>query len=154
MTLYVVAFSFAIYNDIFPLNILLISGFFIVFIVLFITFLLNSRLRIWLKRVLLLFTILIMILEVIFLQYGSNTIEFIKNINDNGKRIDEYGIYVLKSSKYNSLKDLSEKSFGYLAAEDENKIGQVLDKMDKEIDFSYHKVDEQNELLSKFKNGT
>ena len=77
-----------------------------------------------------------------------------KYINDNGKRIDEYGIYVLKSSKYNSLKDLSEKSFGYLAAEDENKIGQVLDKMDKEIDFSYHKVDEQNELLSKFKNGT
>ena len=154
IVLTVVAFSFAIYNDIFPLNILLISGFFIVFIVLFITFLLNSRLRIWLKRVLLLFTILIMILEVIFLQYGANTIEFIKNINDNGKRIDEYGIYVLKSSKYNSLKDLSEKSFGYLAAEDENKIGQVLDKMDKEIDFSYHKVDEQNELLSKFKNGT
>ena len=89
IVLTVVAFSFAIYNDIFPLNILLISGFFIVFIVLFITFLLNSRLRIWLKRVLLLFTILIMILEVIFLQYGANTIEFIKNINDNGKRIDE-----------------------------------------------------------------
>lgn len=154
IVLTVVAFSFAIYNDIFPLNILLISGFFIVFIVLFTTFLLNSRLRIWLKRVLLLFTVLIMILEVIFLQYGANTIEFIKNINDNGKRIDEYGIYVLKSSKYNSLNDLNDKSFGYLAVEDENKISQVLDKIDKEIDFSYHKVNEQNELLSKFKNGT
>ncbi len=154
IVLTVVAFSFAIYNDIFPLNILLFSGFFIILIVLFITVLLNSRLRIWLKRLLLVFTLLIMLLEIIFLQYGANTLEFIKSINDNGKRIDEYGVYVLKSSKYNDLKDLNEESFGYLSTEDESKMTQVFEKIDSQIDFSYHKDNEQDEMLSKFQKGT
>ena len=150
----VISFSFAVYNDIFPLNILLFSGFFIVIIVLVITMLLNSRLRVWLKRCLLLIVIIIMVLETIFLQYGSNTLEFIKNINDNGKRIDEYGIYVLKTSSYSDLNSLNDTSFGYLTSEDENKIKQVINSIDEKIDFSYHKEDEQSDLLAKLNNKT
>lgn len=154
IVLTVITFSFAIYNDIFPLNVLLISGFFVVLIVFFIIVLLNSKLRICLKRILLILTILIMVIEVIFLQYGSSTLDFIKSITDNGKRIDEYGIYVLKTSKYSKLEDLNDKAFGYLEIEDEQKIAQVIENIDKQIDFSYHTESLQDDLLKKLSDNT
>lgn len=150
----VITFSFAVYNDIFPMNMLFIGGGVALVIIFILTFLFNSRLRIWLKRILLLVSVLIVVLEIIFLIYGANTLEFIKSITDNGKRIDEYGVYVLKSSKYSNLNDLNDTSFGYLASEDENKIKQVLDSIDKKIDFSYHKEDEQDNLIDKLMNET
>mgnify|MGYP004660334421 FL=1 len=135
----VISFSFAIYNDIFPLPLILIGGLFLVVVVFLITIILNNnRLRLWIKRLFLVLTILIIALESIFLVYGANTLEFIKSITDNGKRIDEYGVYVL-NSKYSKLEDLDDKKFGYLSSEEDEKINQVIKKIDEKIDFSYHK---------------
>ena len=150
----VISFSFAIYNDIFPLPLILIGGLFLVVVVFFITIILNNnRLRLWIKRLFLVLTILIIALESIFLVYGANTLEFIKSITDNGKRIDEYGVYVL-NSKYSKLEDLDDKKFGYLSSEEDEKINQVIKKIDEKIDFSYHKEDELNEMLNNLENNS
>lgn len=146
----VITFSFAIYNDILPLNILFIYFILVVCLI----FLFNSRLRLFLKRILLVITMLLIFIEVIVLIYGTNTLDFIKNITDNGKRIDEYGIYVLKNTEYSKLADLNDLSFGYLSSEEEKKMSVLIEKIDQKIDFSYHKEEEQDTLFDKLKIGT
>lgn len=105
---------------------------------------LNSKLRIWCKNFISIIVILLIILEISFNIYGDNTLEFLKNIVDDGTRTNTYNIYVLNNSSYSSLNDLNSKELAYLNDEDSTNM---LNSINKSINIINIPKDNINNLI-------
>lgn len=64
--------------------------------------------------------IFVIVLSLIGINYGSNTLKFLNNsFNNNNIEVTGYNIIVLKESDYDKLDDLTDKSMGYLSTDPE-----------------------------------
>ncbi len=64
--------------------------------------------------------IFVIILSLIGISYGKDTLKFLNNsFNNNNIEISGYNIIVLKESDYDKLDDLADKSMGYLSTDPE-----------------------------------
>ncbi len=60
--------------------------------------------------------VLASIISIIGINYGTDTLRFLnKAFNNNGLEVTGYNVIVLKSSDYNKIDDLNEKTVGYLS---------------------------------------
>ena len=131
----VIALGVVIYNEIFSiafmLPIILVS-----IVVLFgISFILNkTRLRKWIKNIFSVIGLLIILIDILMIFFGTSTLKFLSSITDTGYRVETYGIYVLKDSKIKDLDDVKYKSISYLDMMDDTNVLKVIDKLDNKKD--------------------
>jgi LCP family protein required for cell wall assembly len=142
-----------IVNDILPINYVIylcILSFIVVFII---SFILNRRkLRNWIKNIFSIISILIMIIELLFLFYGSSTLKFLSNVTDTGYRVESFGIYVLKTSNISNIKDLDGKDVYYLDHDDDTSIREAVSKLEKKVSVDIDYKDDIEELLVSLNN--
>lgn len=131
------------YFSLFYDAIILVISLFVLFI--FIRWLNSRKLRGFFKFILCLLSLIIIILEIIFLNYGNRTILFLQSLKDDGTRVTTYGIYVLSDSNYESMSDLSNKTIDYM--EDES-VYKALDNIKDEISITSDKVSDIDDLLN------
>lgn len=131
------------YFSLFYDAIILVISLFILYI--FVRGLNSKKLRGFLKFILGLLSLIIIILEIIFLNYGTRTILFLQSLRDDGTRITTYGIYVRSDSSYESLSDLENKTINYM--EDES-VYKALDSIKDEVSIKSDKVSDIDDLLT------
>ncbi len=107
----------------------------------------KRRTSIWVKIMLCLFSVVLSVIEIFIMTYGSKTEEFIFRIIDDGKRVTTYNVYVLKDSGYKNLKDLNNKTITYLNSDDDTEIREALGKVESEIEIRDDYLDSLDELL-------
>ncbi len=137
--------------DVLPIKYFSILSIVIILINIFVTYCLLGRG--WKKR---LFGTIFAILEIMCFIYvifnASNTISFLKTIGGNDYNTENYSVIVLKSSNYNHLKDLNEKTVGVITGDDEG-ITKAREKAQKKVDIKYKEYDDLNDLDNDFLNG-
>ena len=108
-----------IYNELFSLKFMIPLGIFTFLIVYVIVFILNKRLlKKWVKNIFSFFAILIILLDIIMMFFGTKTLKFLSSITDTGYRVETYGVYVLKDSSIKDISSLDEKDIGILEVKD------------------------------------
>ena len=116
-------------------------------VVILFTLLLNSRLRCWVKNVFVFLSFVIMIVEVLFLIYGTSLLKFANTITDTGLRVETYGVYVKSDSRYSKVEDLMDKSLTYYYVPNDTETKEALDKVDEKIDYTLDSQDSIEDLL-------
>ncbi len=104
--------------DMLPMKIymILICGF-ILFDILSVVGLLTKKF--FLNIIAIILSIILIIVSILGIIHGTKIINFMNNaFNNNGIEVTAYNIVVLKSSEYNELKDLEEKTLGYNVIDD------------------------------------
>lgn len=77
-------------------------------------------------------SLIIIILSIIGIKYGDNAINLLnKAFGNNNLEITGYGVIVLKNSNYNEIKDLNNKTMGYLSIN--NETNDYLNKVEEKI---------------------
>ncbi len=145
----IVTFGVLIYNETFTIfyMIPIIGGSAILLFI--ITFILNkNRLRAWIKNIFSFFAFLIILIEILILIFGTKTLKFLSSITDTGYRVDSYGVYVLNESDYKKLSDLEDKTLMYLVHDDEDKVKEALDKLEKKAKVNEEKGDSLENLIT------
>ena len=102
---------------------------------LLIKLILNKRIKKWIRNIASILALFISIFYIIVGLYFYGTMDFLSDIFDNGIRTDTYSIYVLKSSKYNKVKDLENKIIGVTEI-NEDVILKAIDKIASKIGFN------------------
>ena len=145
----VITFGTVIYNQVFSIlntTIMIIVG---VLVISVITFILNiNKLRMWIKNLFSIFSILIIIFDLLMIFFGTTTLKFLSNITDTGYRVETYGIYVLKKSDIKDIDDLDNKELNYLDSLGNDSVLKALEKLEKEIEVDENSVDNIDDLLS------
>lgn len=150
----IVTLGTVIFNELLPISYLIPIIIGLMIIIYTISFILNkNKLRPWIKNIFSSVAILLIILEVFILFFGTKTLKFLSNLADTGYRVETYGVYVLDSSSYKKIKDLNDKTIMYLGSDDLDNVNEVLDKIRKEIDIKVDHRDMLGELLSTLDEG-
>lgn len=143
-----------IINDIFSIGYLIPIVLVVLLVVFVNSFLLNkNHLRNWVKNIFSFFSILIIILDLLMIFFGTSTLRFLSNITDTGYRVETFGVYVLKSSNYNNIKDLKKKSIKYLDHEDDTSIREAIGKIRKKVDIDVDYDDNVEKLINSLVSG-
>ena len=139
----VVAVSFIIYFEILPLTFLslfiIISG----IIVILLIKLMNSKLKKWIRSLIVLLSTLFIIIFLFVSIYSFGTLNMFNDIFDLGYRTDNYSVYVLNKSEYESIKELEDKKIGLTNEEAE----EVEKKLSKEIEFYLLEYDTSIDMI-------
>ncbi len=143
-----------IYNDILPLGYLIPIVLVVVLIIFLISYILNKKhLRNWVKNIFSFIGILIITVDLLMMFFGTSTLRFLSNITDTGYRVETFGVYVLKTSKYDNIKDLDHKSIKYLDHEDDTSIREAVSKVRKKIDIDVDYDENIENLLNSLVDG-
>ena len=90
------------------------------------------------------------ILSIVGIKYGSNTISYLnKGFNNNNLEVSKYNVVVLKDSSYKKLKDLDDLKIGYLKVNTDGR--DYLDVIRKKVKANYSSYD-INKLYTGFIN--
>lgn len=144
-----------IFKELLPISYLIPIIIGLMIIIYVISFILNKeKLKAWIKNIFSASALLIIILEVSILFFGTKTLDFLSNLVDTGYRVESYGVYVLDESDYEDISDLNNKKLYYLNTSDIDNINEVLDKIKKEIDIEVDHKDLLGELLETLTDGT
>lgn len=142
-----------IYNGMIPDFIMMIIGIVSIIISLFFTVVLcNIRVKSGIKFFVSLFLVAIMAGEIFFMRAGFDVSNIINQITDNGKRVEEIGIYVLKSSNYKKINDLEGKSINYLSTGDDENVRKALTIFEQKTTFESDYDESMDDLLNKLFN--
>lgn len=69
------------------------------------------------------------------INYGLNTLGFLKSFGFSEYKTENYSLLVLNSSDIKSIKDLENKSIGYLEYKNDEGLNKAIDKLKKKIDY-------------------
>lgn len=149
----VITFSTVIYNQIFGIVSTIIMIVIGIILIGFITFILNiNKLRMWIKNIFSFLALLIIIFDILMIFFGATTLKFLSSITDTGYRVETYGVYVLKDSKYKNIDDLEKKEVFYLDSLGNETILKAIKKIEKEISIDESSVSGTDELLESLTN--
>lgn len=144
-----------IFNELLPISYLIPIIIVLMVVIYAITFILNkNKLKAWIKNLFSILAVLLIILEVCILFFGTKTLKFLSNLADTGYRVESFGVYVLDSSEVKKLKDLHDKKITYLTTSDEENVNEVLDKIKKDINITVDHKDMLGDLLESLKEGS
>lgn len=109
----------------------------------------NSKLKSWIKGILVFITFILLFVQIGFYIFAPKVLSFISSIYDDGTRTYVYSIYVLDKSEYKELKDLNNKMISYIKDDNTKKIHNELNK---QIQFKSRISDDINKLMDGIKN--
>lgn len=131
--------------NVFPLEYFLVFISLIIIIDLIVIYLILSKGHI--KNVIGGFLALILIvIMTLGINYGLNTMDFLKSFGFSDYKTESYSVLVLSSSKFKSVSDLKNKTIGYLSKDNNEGLSKVVDKIKKEINYK-EKIEEDVDSL-------
>ena len=141
----IVSTVFIIYFEILPVTYISLYIIGVGIIVFFLFKILNNRkLKKWIKVLLSFPSMILIVVFVAICFYSYGTLDFLSNIFDSGIRTDTYSVYVLKSSKYNDIKELNDRIIGVSGDDD---IDKAISKLSNKISFNKAEYDSIDESL-------
>ena len=105
---------------------------------------LNSKLKVFFKNILCFFTIILIIIQILFYIFGSKAIMFLSSIIDTGIRTYTYNVYVLNDSEYKEIKDLNNKMISYIQDGNNKDMNEKLSEV---IKYKTRVSDDINKLI-------
>lgn len=115
------------------------------FAFLFVYLLRKNNLRLWVKNVVLVVSLLYSFILIFINAYAMGTLDFLNNIIDTGYRSETYELYVLNDS-YKSPKELEGKIVGLYNLKDE--YGKkAIDKLSSKISFNASNYDDLQKIM-------
>lgn len=121
--------------NVFPLEYFLVFISLIIIIDLIVIYLILSKGHI--KNVIGGFLALILIvIMTLGINYGLNTMDFLKSFGFSDYKTESYSVLVLSSSKFKSVSDLKNKTIGYLSKDNNEGLSKVVDKIKKKINYT------------------
>lgn len=143
-----------IYKDIFPIFFLVPIIVVSLIALTIISFILNKTiLRSWIKNIFSIISIIIIIVEVLILLFGTTTLKFLSNLTDTGYRVETFGVYVLNTSSYDNINSLENKTITYLSHNDEANMKEALGLLKKDIDYVEESADSLANLIECLEKG-
>lgn len=94
------------------------------------------------------FSLLLIVTMIVGINYELNTLDFFKQFGFNEYKTENYGIYVLKSSNYENIVDLENKSIGHLDLKKYAGLNKMVDKITKKIEFKSKIYDDIYSMVS------
>ena len=94
------------------------------------------------------FSLLLIVAMIVGINYELNTLDFFKQFGFNEYKTENYGIYVLKSSNYENIVDLENKSIGHLDLKKNAGLNKMVDKITKKIEFKSKTYDDIYSMVS------
>ncbi len=94
------------------------------------------------------FSLLLIVTMIVGINYELNTLDFFKQFGFNEYKTENYGIYVLKSSNYENIVDLENKSIGHLDLKKNTGLNKMVDKIAKKIEFKSNTYDDIHSMVS------
>lgn len=94
------------------------------------------------------FSLLLIVTMIVGINYELNTLDFFKQFGFNEYKTENYGIYVLKSSNYENIVDLENKSIGHLELKKSAGLNKMVDKITKKIEFKSKTYDDIYSMVS------
>ena len=94
------------------------------------------------------FSLLLIVAMIVGINYELNTLDFFKQFGFNEYKTENYGIYVLKSSNYENIVDLENKSIGHLDLKKYAGLNKMVDKITKKIEFKSNTYDDIYSMVS------
>lgn len=94
------------------------------------------------------FSLLLIVAMIVGINYELNTLDFFKQFGFNEYKTENYGIYVLKSSNYENIVDLENKSIGHLDLKKNTGLNKMVDKIAKKIEFKSKTYDDIHSIVS------
>lgn len=85
---------------------------------------------------------------IVGINYELNTLDFFKQFGFNEYKTENYGIYVLKSSNYENIVDLENKSIAHLELKKNAGLNKMVDKITKKIEFKSKTYDDIYSMVS------
>lgn len=148
----VVTLGHMLIEEIFPIFYGVLISVIVVAITLIFAFILNRRkLRRWIKNIFSFLSIIVIVLEILMLLFGTSTLKFLSNLTDTGYRVETFAVYVLNDSGYQKLEELEGKKLNYLKSDDDENIKEALKKIKKqvhlEVDFKDNVKDLVDDLI-------
>jgi polyisoprenyl-teichoic acid--peptidoglycan teichoic acid transferase len=131
----VLASSVLVYFDAIPTKYLIPGLIIIGIIVLFIAVKLNRRTCLFTKLISSFFSIILILIECLGINYAFGTIDFLNDIFDTGLRKNTYSVYVLNDSKYASLNDLKSKKIVIYKSESTD-LNSAISKLESKVKFT------------------
>lgn len=121
--------------NVFPLEYFLVFISLIIIIDLIVIYLILSKGHI--KNVIGGFLALILIvIMTLGINYGLNTMDFLKSFGFSDYKTESYSVLVLSSSKFKSVSDLKNKTIGYLSKDNNEGLSKVVGKIKKKINYT------------------
>lgn len=94
------------------------------------------------------FSLLLIVTMIVGINYELNTLDFFKQFGFNEYKTENYGIYVLKSSNYENIVDLENKSIGHLDLKKYAGLNKMVDKITNKIEFKSKTYDDIHSMVS------
>ncbi len=96
--------------------------------------LIKSRLRFWVKTLIMILSLLYMFILIFISSYAMGTLDFLNSIIDTGYRSETYSVYVIKDN-YTDISELDDKRIGLYNLDDESGK-KAIDKVSDKITFN------------------
>ncbi len=79
--------------------------------------------------------LILVFVSIVGIKYSKSTIDYLNTAFNNNKEINTYDVIVLKSSKYEKIEDLKNKTVGYILSEMEDE--KYLKKLEETVDVDF-----------------
>ena len=90
--------------------------------------------------------LILIVIMTLGINYGLNTMDFLKSFGFSDYKTESYSVLVLSSSKFKSVSDLKNKTIGYLSKDNNEGLSKVVDKIKKKINYK-EKIEEDVDSL-------
>ena len=143
----VVTAGVVVYFEILPfLYLILCLLILALFAFLFVFLLRKNNLRIWVKNIVLIISLIYSFVLIFIISYAMGTLDFLNNIIDTGYRSETYNVYVLNAD-YKDITDLKGKTIGFYNLNDE--YGKkAIDKVSSKISFNKSEYEDLQEIIN------
>ena len=90
--------------------------------------------------------LILIVIMTLGINYGLNTMDFLKSFGFSDYKTESYSVLVLSSSKFKSVSDLKNKTIGYLSKDNNEWLSKAVDKIKKKISYK-EKIEEDVDSL-------
>ncbi len=90
--------------------------------------------------------LILIVIMTLGINYGLNTMDFLKSFGFSDYKTESYSVLVLSSSKFKSVSDLKNKTIGYLSKDNNEGLSKVVDTIKKKINYK-EKIEEDVDSL-------
>lgn len=80
--------------------------------------------------------LILIVIMTLGINYGLNTMDFLKSFGFSDYKTESYSVLVLSSSKFKSVSDLKNKTIGYLSKDNNEGLSKVVGKIKKKINYT------------------
>lgn len=90
--------------------------------------------------------LILIVIMTLGINYGLNTMDFLKSFGFSDYKTESYSVLVLSSSKFKSVSDLKNKTISHLSKDNNEGLSKVVDKIKKKINYK-EKIEEDVDSL-------